>query len=165
MKTFRKRLISLLLVFILLISYCSLLASCGDGYKIVCSIEYSVDGVEKTEYSTVYASMSVLREVSMDYYYSADGKKLSQFPAPERLYPNSRTVTNLGELDESDVNNIVYEMAYSPFGSAAWECKFHGFKYNYIRVKEKGDNVIAIKNADGLSEYMVDYYTITYFDD
>ena len=173
MKTFRKRLISLLLVFILLISYCSLLASCGDGYTIVYAIEYSVDGVVKTEYSSVEPIFEYVGKMNINDY-SADlhGYHVGYLLEGITLTQSSSTVDSVGQYSDENIGCDVYinDAAHassedSRNGDIIEHYIYKGLKYHYIKVKEKGDNVIAIKNADGLSEYMVDYYKVVYFDD
>ncbi|MBE6609673.1 MAG: hypothetical protein E7634_03275 [Ruminococcaceae bacterium] len=166
-----KRLISLFLVLMLMSSYCSALSSCGDGYEVVCSIEYSVDGEVKTETSTVSVKLSNVGKISQNDYYNSniEGKRITELPKPQELSKNSRTVTSLEGFDELDIGcRVLYYSNPCPsylYINEGIDYVFKGFHYEYIRVKVKDKNVIAIKNKDGLSEYNVDYYRITYFYD
>ena len=164
-----KRLISLFLVLILMFSYCSVLSSCGDGYEVVCSIEYSVDGEVKTETSTVSVKLSAVGKITQNDYYNSniEGKRITELPEPQDLSRASRTVTSLEGFDELDIGCRVlyYFNAYPLYVNEGIDYVFKGFHYDYIRVKVKDEKVIAIKNKDGLTEYNVDYYRITYFND
>lgn len=161
-----KKLIALCLSLLTLITVCCMTGCSKDGFELVCSVSYTVDGKNKTEYSTwniSYTDEEERHDIEVPGRLFFESYDIS---FSGRLSKDSKTISSYGILNEQEIGETFYVRhrninggSYSYYYKTY---KFQGFSYSYVYVKVVDDDTIIIKH-NGTTTYNVSSYSITYF--
>lgn len=166
-------------VFFVLIAALSFSACNNDGFEIVQSITYTVEGETITETSRAYLSPGDAFHYPSDEsdYYSVDENYRFDDMVPRylELDTNEKTISNFDGLTEKDIGQTIgcmrYDYSDRPPTPIYYTFIFNGWSYSYLRVKVIDHTIIVIRDGYSVGgnpidrTYSVTSYQIRYFDE
>ena len=178
MLRFRKFTCHLFCVLFALISAFSFASCKNDGFEVVQSITYTVEGetITETSQANLRPGDAYLTPSDKDTYNSVnENYRFDQLiPLHLELDTNEKTISNYAGLSESDIGETIgcikYEYDDHLPTAVYYVFTFDGWGYSYLRVKVINHTIIVI--GDGYSAggtpldrtYTVTSYQIRYFD-
>lgn len=162
------------LIIILFLCTMFLFAGCEkDDFVEVCEIQYTTNGVEKTQCSTwSLVTKNGVERATKEEFNLGGGGYSSPFGA-KKLSKSSKTVS----FSQDKIGKTFYyaELAWGSgpgFGQVLgkdydynyYRYEFAGYSYSYISVKIINDTTIVIRDRQGDTTYTVSSYRATYFD-
>ena len=175
LRKFACHLFSMLFTLISIFSF----ASCkNDGFEVVQSITYTVEGktITETSQANLRPGDAYLTPSDKDTYNSVDENYRFDdlIPRHLKLDANEQTISSYAGLSESDIGKTIGCMRYDYVDhlptAVYYVFTFDGWGYSYLRVKVINHTIIVIR--DGYSAggtpldmtYTVTSYQIRYFD-
>ena len=163
-------------VVFVLIAALSFSACNNDGFEIVQSITYVTGREKKTETSQVgiltdnwklTISENQYLEIDEEYRYTYN------IPMYINLTKDKKTVTSYYGLTEDDIGETVGYYISEYYGTVSnihekrtyFSFTFHGWSYDYIRVKIIDNTTIVVRKYTVDTTYTVTSFQITYFDE